>query len=72
MAPVLASSNTSALFRVEADSLNFATGVVLSQQSKEDRKCHPVVFFSKLLSIVEYNHEIHDKKMLVVIWALKE
>lgn len=35
---ILASSNTSILFRVEADSLNFATGVTLSQQSKENNK----------------------------------
>ena len=37
-ASVLASSNTSMLFRVEADSLDFATGVTLSQQSKENNK----------------------------------
>jgi hypothetical protein len=47
---------------VEADSSNFATGAVLSQQS-------PVTYYSKSLSAVEWNYEIHDKEMLAVIQA---
>jgi len=70
-ATVLASSDTSILFRVKVDSLNFATGV-LSQQFNEDDKWHLVMFFSKSLSAVEYNYKIHNKKMLVVIQALEE
>jgi len=34
-------------FRVEADSSDFATGAVLSQQSPEDDKWHPVAYYSK-------------------------
>jgi len=37
-----------------------------------DRKWHPVVFYSKSLSSVERNYEIHDKKMLAIICALEE
>jgi len=51
-------------FRVEADSSDFATGAVLSQQSPEDDKWHPVAYYSKSLSVVEQNYEIHDKEML--------
>jgi hypothetical protein len=54
-------------FQVEADSSNFATGAVLSQQSLEDDKWHPVAYYSKSLNAVEWNYEIHDKEMLAVI-----
>ncbi|GLB39313.1 putative retrotransposable element tf2 155 kda protein type 1-like [Lyophyllum shimeji] len=59
-------------FRVEADSSDFATGAVLSQQSPEDGKWHPVAFYSKSLNAVERNYEIHDKEMLAIIHALEE
>jgi len=59
-------------FRIEADSSDFATGVVLSQQSTTDRKWHPVAFYSKSLSSVKWNYEIHNKEMLAIIHALEE
>jgi len=59
-------------FRVEADSLDFATGAVLSQQSTTDGKWHPVALYSKSLSSVERNYEIYDKEMLAIIRALEE
>jgi len=48
------------------------TGAVLSQQSPEDDKWHPVSFYSKLLNDVEQNYEMHDKEMLAIIRALEE
>jgi len=54
------------------DSSDFATGAVLSQQSPEDKKWHPVAFLSKSLSPVEQNYEIHDKEMLAIVRALEE
>jgi len=59
-------------FQIKADSLDFATGTVLSQQSMTDRKWHPVVFYSKSSSSMERNYEIHDKEMLAIICALEE
>jgi len=59
-------------FRIEADSSDFATGAVLSQQLTTNRKWHPVAFYSKSLSSVEQNYEIHDKEMLAIIRALEE
>jgi len=69
---VLVSSQDSEPFRVEADSSDFATGAVLSQQSTTDRKWHSVAFHSKSLSFVERNYEIHDKEMLAIIRMLEE
>jgi len=70
--PVLVSSQDSEPFWVEADSLDFATGAVLSHQLTTDRKWHPVVFYSKSLSSVERNYEIHDKEILAIIRVLEE
>ena len=71
-APVLVSPQESDPFQIEADSSDFATGAVLSQQSTTDRRWHPVAFYSKSLSSVERNYEIHDKEMLAIICALEE
>jgi len=59
-------------FRLEADSSDFATGAVLSQQSPVDDKWHPIAYYSKSLSVVERNYEIHDKEMLAIIRALED
>jgi len=71
-APVLVSPQELNLFQIEADSLDFTTGAVLSQQSMTDGKWHPVAFYSKSLSSVERNYKIHDKEMLAIIRALEE
>lgn len=52
--------------------VDFATGAVISQQSLEDDKWHPIAFMSKSLSAVEHNYEIHDKEMLAIIRSLEE
>jgi len=69
---VLMSPQDSESFQVEADSSDFATEAVLSQQSTADGKWHSVVFYSKSLSSMEWNYKIHDKEMLVIICALEE
>jgi len=69
---VLISPDLTKPFRIEADSSDFAIGAVLSQVSSEDQKWHPVAFFSKSLTPVERNYEIHDKEMLAIIRALQE
>ena len=71
-APILTSPDNSRPFHIEADSSDFATRAVLSQESVIDRKWHPVAFLSKSLSEVEQNYEIHDKEMLAIIRAMEE
>jgi RNase H-like domain found in reverse transcriptase len=66
-APILVFLDKTRPFRVEADSSDFATRAVLSQQSPEDNKWHPVAYYSKSLNAVERNYEIHDKEMLAVM-----
>ncbi|KAG5719807.1 hypothetical protein E4T56_gene7203 [Termitomyces sp. T112] len=70
--PILLFLDDNSPFQVEANSSDFATGAVLSQQSLEDGKWHLVVFYSKSLNAVEQNYEIHDKEMLAIIWLFEE
>jgi len=59
-------------FCIEADSSDFASRAVLSQQLPREEKWHPVAFYSKSLSLVEWNYKIYDKEMLAIIHTLKE
>ena len=52
-APILVLPDNSKPFRIKADSSDFATGAILSQQSLDDEKWHPVAFLPKSLSPVE-------------------
>ena len=51
--PILRFTDDSKPFYVEADSSNFTTGAVLSQQSLDDLKWHPITFYPKSLNTVE-------------------
>ena len=73
-APILVFPNDSLPYRNEANSSDAATRAVLSQQTSPENggKWHPIAFFSKSLSPVEQNYEIHNKEMLAIIQALEE
>jgi hypothetical protein len=64
---VLTSLDNSRLFCIEADSSDFATRAVLSQQSLTYEKWHLVAYLYKSLSPVERNFETHNKEMLAII-----
>jgi len=66
-APILALPDNSQPFQIEADSSYFATRAVLSQQSPEDNKWHPIAFLSKSLSLVGRNYTFHDKEILAMV-----
>jgi len=69
---ILASPQDSEPFHIKADSSDFASGAILSQQLLGEEKWHLVAFYRKSLSPVERNYEIHNKEMLAIIWALEE
>ena len=56
--------------RVEADASDYVTGGVLLTKCK-DGKWRPVAFIFKLLNATEWNYEIYDKEILVVIRCLE-
>ena len=67
---VLAAPDLDKKIRVEADTLDYATGGVLSMKC-EDERWRPVAYISKSLSDTEKNYEIHNKEMLAVIRYLE-
>ena len=69
---VLVSLQESDPFWIEVDSSDFTIGAVLSQQLMTDGKWHPIAFYSKFLSSMEWNYKIHDKEMLAIICALEK
>jgi len=69
---VPASPQDSEPFCIEANSLDFASRAILSQQLPGEEKWHPVAFYSKSLSPVEWNYKIHNKEMLAIIRALEK
>jgi len=70
--PVLVSPQDSEPFRIKADNSDFTSRAILSQQLPGEEKWHLVAFYSKSLSPVERNYEIHDKEILTIIHTLEE
>src|SRR5260221_13079051 len=70
-APMLALPSGSSLFCLECDASNFTMGAILSQQ-QDDGLFHLIGFMSKSFSDTEWNYQIHDKEMLVIMCALEE
>ena len=68
--PILPIPDINREMRVEADTSDYAAGVVLSMKC-EDGKWRPVAFISKSLNTMEQNYKIHDKEMLAVIRCLE-
>jgi len=69
---ILALPQNSEPFRIETDSSDFASRAVFSQQLPGEEKWHLVAFYSKFLSPVKRNYEIHDKEILTIICTLEE
>jgi len=71
-ASILVSPQDLEPFHIKADSSDFASRAVLFQQLPGEEKWRPVAFYSKFLSPVEQNYEIHDMEMLTIIRVLEE
>ena len=72
LSPILRFADDSKAFHVEADSLDYATGAVLSQQSSDNLKWHPVTPWSQhwgqhnYISNMSGNHMVyHDLYYLI-------
>jgi len=68
--PVLAAPDLDKKMRMEVDTLDYATGEMLSMECG-DGIWRLVAFLSKSLNEMERNYEIHDKKMLAIIRRLE-
>ena len=68
--PVLAVLDLDRKMRIEVDTLDYATGEILSMECKDGR-WRPVAYLSKSLNEMERNYEIYDKEMLAFIRGLE-
>jgi len=55
---------------IETDTSDFAFGTILSQF--QDKRLHPVAFYSRKLNSAERNNGIHDKELLAIVEAFME
>ena len=70
-APMLLQPSPDNPYHIEADTLGYACGAVLSQLDMEGQ-WHPVAFLLWSFSSSKRNYDIHDKELLAVIQALEE
>ncbi|MBW0567809.1 hypothetical protein O181_107524 [Austropuccinia psidii MF-1] len=68
-APILSHFNPSLPTIVETDSSDYSLSAVLSQVNDSGK--NPIAFNSHKRLPAELNHEIHDKELLGIVWALK-
>ncbi|MBW0572709.1 hypothetical protein O181_112424 [Austropuccinia psidii MF-1] len=69
IAPILSHFDPSLPTIVETDASDYALCAVLSHISDSGK--NPIAFDSCKLLPSELNHEIHDKELLGIVWALK-
>jgi hypothetical protein len=55
---------------LKTDFSNYVNDEVLSQYDDEEI-LHSMIFYSKNMISAEYNYEIYDKKLLIIIHCLK-
>lgn len=46
-------------------------GAILSQRNLKDKKVHPVLFFSRKLSVNERNYDVSNPELLVVLLCFR-
>src|SRR5205807_4430476 len=68
--PVLLLPDYSCPFTLYTDASDYATSAILEQDDALGRS-YLVAFYSKSLQLAERNYEIHDKKLLAIIHAIR-
>ena len=61
--------NSKKLIRIETNALNLIINVYFNQENKNTQ--HLVTYFSRKLSSIEQNYDIHDKELFAIIIFLK-
>ena len=59
------------LIKVKIDLLDFVLGAYIVQKYK-DKIQHPVIYYSKKLTLLELNYNIYNKELLAIVTALKK
>ena len=70
MKPILKIYTLSLLIVVKTDVLDFVLGIYLVQ--KYLNRWHPVVYYSRKMTLLELNYNIYNKELLGIVAVLKE
>ena len=57
--------------RVKIDASNYVIENILCQ-SNDEKHWHSMIYFSKKMISIECNYEVHDKKLLIIMFAFKQ
>src|SRR6202012_5265155 len=68
--PVLVHPKLDKPFELEVDASGYAIGAVLMQR-QNDKKRHPIAFFSATLNATEQNYDIYDLELLAIVRGLE-
>jgi hypothetical protein len=71
MAPILHHFDHDREVIVETDTSDYVSAGILSQYDDKG-VLYPVAFFSRKLSLAEYNYEIYDKELMAIVRAFEE
>ena len=66
---ILSMAQDEGWMRIEVDACQYAIGGILFPRPGKIFK--PIAFFLKLLSDTEWNYEVHDQEMLVIMKTLQ-
>jgi hypothetical protein len=69
-APMLGHFAPRKVCMVETDASDFTLGAVLSEKG-DNRRLHPVAFYSRKFTPAEINYEIHNKELLAIVDCFK-
>lgn len=58
--------------KLETEASNFAKSGILSQLDPGSKRWDPVAFYSKEMSLVECNYDVHDKVLGTIVSCFKE
>jgi len=67
---LLISSDLKKLYILETDASVYTIRDILKQ--KINKKFHPIIFYSRKFTDAEFNYEIYNKKLLIIIVILKK
>ena len=68
--PILRYYNPDLPTKIETDASDGTIAGVMSQQFEDG--WHPIAYWSKTMTGPEINYQIHDKELLIIVYALKE
>ena len=68
--PILAIFDPVKKIIIEIDTSKIALGSILSQPD-EEKRLHPITFYSRKFTVPELNYDIYDKELLAIVDSFK-